>query len=129
MAFELISKNFELVVEKRSKKSSVFSAGPLLRGLGHTLGNALRRTTLSLEEGFAIRYISFEPAVAHQYDAVPGVSQDVQEIILRLKKFVLSVKAKKKKKKFASPLKAKKSLKPETLPRQTHHLKYSTQIM
>ena len=86
MSLKLIEKDLELVVKELSEKSSIFSISPLLPGMGYTLGSALRRTVTSFEEGFAIRRVNFEPTVAHQYDSIPGVSEDVQEIILRLKK-------------------------------------------
>lgn len=65
-------------------KKARFIAEPLERGMGHTLGNALRRTLLVALEAPAIISFSME-GVSHEYMAVPGVIEDVTNIILNLK--------------------------------------------
>jgi DNA-directed RNA polymerase subunit alpha len=65
-----------------------FSVGPLEPGLGHTIGNSLRRMLLSSIPGAAITSVKFESAL-HEFDTVEGVTQDVTEIILNLKDIVL----------------------------------------
>ena len=65
-----------------------FSVGPLEPGLGHTIGNSLRRMLLSSIPGAAIVSVKFESAL-HEFDTVEGVTQDVTEIILNLKDIVL----------------------------------------
>ena len=65
-----------------------FSVGPLEPGLGHTIGNSLRRMLLSSIPGAAITSVKFESAL-HEFDTIEGVSEDVTEIILNLKDIVL----------------------------------------
>jgi DNA-directed RNA polymerase subunit alpha len=65
-----------------------FSVGPLEPGLGHTIGNSLRRMLLSSIPGAAITSVKFESAL-HEFDTIEGVTQDVTEIILNLKDSVL----------------------------------------
>ena len=62
-----------------------FEFRPLEPGFGTTVGNALRRILLSSLEGFAINYIRIA-GVEHEFDTVPGVVEDVTNIILNLKK-------------------------------------------
>ncbi|MHB8764476.1 MAG: DNA-directed RNA polymerase subunit alpha, partial [Deferrisomatales bacterium] len=61
-----------------------FTAEPLERGFGTTLGNALRRVLLSSLQGAAICQVKFE-GVPHEFSAIPGVKEDVSEVILNLK--------------------------------------------
>jgi len=65
-----------------------FIAEPLERGYGVTLGNALRRVLLSSIEGAAVTNIRIE-GVPHEFSAIPGVREDVPEIILNIKNLVL----------------------------------------
>ncbi|MBS7332090.1 DNA-directed RNA polymerase subunit alpha [Faecalibacter bovis] len=62
-----------------------FEFRPLEPGYGITVGNALRRVLLSSLEGFAITSIKIE-GVEHEFSTIPGVVEDVTEIILNLKK-------------------------------------------
>ena len=62
-----------------------FTAEPFEAGYGHTVGNALRRVLLSSLEGAAITSIQIE-GVQHEFQTIPGVVEDVVEIILNLKK-------------------------------------------
>jgi DNA-directed RNA polymerase subunit alpha len=57
---------------------------PLERGFGTTLGNALRRVLLSSISGSAVTSVKFE-GVAHEFSTIPGVREDVPEIILNIK--------------------------------------------
>lgn len=61
-----------------------FVVEPLERGFGHTLGNALRRVLLSSLPGVAVSSVHIE-GVQHEFSTVPGVKEDVAEIILNLK--------------------------------------------
>jgi DNA-directed RNA polymerase subunit alpha len=61
-----------------------FEFKPLEPGYGITVGNALRRVLLSSLEGFAISSIKID-GVKHEFDAIPGVKEDVTNIILNLK--------------------------------------------
>jgi DNA-directed RNA polymerase subunit alpha len=62
-----------------------FIAEPFEAGYGHTIGNSLRRTLLSSLEGAAITSVRIE-GVPHEFSSLPGVVEDVVEIILNLKK-------------------------------------------
>lgn len=61
-----------------------FVIEPLERGFGNTLGNALRRVLLSSLPGVAVTSIKIE-GIQHEFSTVPGVTEDVSEIILNLK--------------------------------------------
>src|SRR5688500_16940089 len=65
-----------------------FAVGPLEPGFGHTLGNSLRRTLLSSIPGAAITQVRFDDAL-HEFATIPGVKEDVTDIILNLKDVVL----------------------------------------
>jgi DNA-directed RNA polymerase subunit alpha len=67
-----------------------FAIGPLDRGFGHTLGNALRRTLLSSIPGAAVTQVRFDEAL-HEFTYLQGVKEDVSDIILNLKDLVLRV--------------------------------------
>ncbi|GGC77059.1 DNA-directed RNA polymerase subunit alpha [Hoyosella rhizosphaerae] len=75
----------EFVVENRSR----FTIEPLEPGFGYTLGNSLRRTLLSSIPGAAVTSIRID-GVLHEFTTVPGVKEDVTEIILNLKNLVVS---------------------------------------
>ncbi|MHC1785836.1 MAG: DNA-directed RNA polymerase subunit alpha [Christensenellales bacterium] len=64
-----------------------FTVEPLERGFGHTLGNALRRVLLSSLPGAAVTNIQIE-GVQHEFSTIPGVKEDVMEIILNVKELV-----------------------------------------
>jgi len=68
-----------------------FEFRPLEPGFGLTIGNALRRVLLSSLEGFAITSIKIE-GVEHEFSTIPGVIEDVPEIILNLKQVRLKAK-------------------------------------
>jgi DNA-directed RNA polymerase subunit alpha len=61
-----------------------FVVEPLERGFGHTLGNSLRRVLLSSLPGVAVSSVHIE-GVQHEFSTIPGVKEDVTEIILNLK--------------------------------------------
>jgi DNA-directed RNA polymerase subunit alpha len=65
-----------------------FTIGPLEPGFGHTLGNSLRRTLLSSIPGAAITQVHFDEAL-HEFDVIPGVKEDVTDLILNIKDVVL----------------------------------------
>jgi len=67
-----------------------FVCEPLERGFGITLGNSLRRTILSSLYGAAIVSVRFE-SVEHEFSVIPGVNEDVSEIILNLKEVRLKM--------------------------------------
>jgi DNA-directed RNA polymerase subunit alpha len=67
-----------------------FAVGPLEPGFGHTIGVALRRTLLSSIPGAAVTQVRFDDAL-HEFTTLPGVKEDVTDIILNLKDIVLRV--------------------------------------
>ena len=67
-----------------------FAIGPLEPGFGHTLGNALRRTLLSSIPGAAVTQVRFDDAL-HEFATLPGVKEDVTDIILNLKDLLVRV--------------------------------------
>src|ERR687892_2529481 len=71
-------------VEEEEDRRGVFVAEPLPRGLGHTLGNSLRRVMLSGLEGAAVTKVRIE-GVSHEFSTVPGIKEDVVDIILNVK--------------------------------------------
>lgn len=71
-------------VEEEDERRAIFVAEPLPRGLGHTLGNSLRRVMLSGLTGSAVTKIRIE-GVQHEFSTVPGVKEDVVDIILNVK--------------------------------------------
>ena len=88
-------RNFEFIkpqikVEQESSNYGKFVVTPLERGYGMTLGNALRRVLLSSMPGVAIVAMEVE-GVPHEFMAMPGVVEDVTEIILNLKNVILKV--------------------------------------
>lgn len=69
-----------------------FAIGPLEPGFGATLGNSLRRTLLSSIPGAAVTQVRFDEAL-HEFTTLPGVKEDVTDIILNLKDIVLQIEA------------------------------------
>jgi DNA-directed RNA polymerase subunit alpha len=78
-----------IVEEKVSDTRSRFVLGPLEPGFGYTLGNSLRRTLLSSIPGAAVTNIRID-GVLHEFSTVPGVTEDVTDIILNLKSLVVT---------------------------------------
>ncbi|TAH26094.1 MAG: DNA-directed RNA polymerase subunit alpha [Cytophagales bacterium] len=74
----------KVVMEKADDFHGLFEFKPLEKGYAITVGNALRRILLSSLEGYAITGIKI-PGVLHEFSTIPGVVEDVSEIILNLK--------------------------------------------
>jgi len=68
----------------------LFTAEPFERGFGTTIGNSLRRILLSSIEGSAIAWVKFK-GVQHEFSTIPGVLEDVTEIVLNLKQITLKL--------------------------------------
>ncbi|MDA8268021.1 MAG: DNA-directed RNA polymerase subunit alpha [Actinomycetota bacterium] len=66
-----------------------FAISPLEPGFGHTLGNSLRRTLLSSIPGAAVTQVRFDDAL-HEFTTLPGVKEDVTDLLLNLKDLVLT---------------------------------------
>ena len=88
--FEFIKPHVEIEHEQESSNYGKYTITPLERGYGMTLGNALRRVLLSSMPGVAIVAMEVE-GVPHEFMAMPGVVEDVTEIILNLKNVILKV--------------------------------------
>lgn len=85
MAILAFQKPDKVVMLEADNFFGKFEFKPLEPGYGITVGNALRRILLSSLEGFAISSIRID-GVKHEFDTVPGVKEDVTNIILNLKK-------------------------------------------
>ena len=83
-------KRLECELETLTSTYGKFFAEPLERGFGLTLGNALRRVLLSSIEGAAITSVRIG-GVLHEFSSVPGVKEDVTDIILNLKQLRLKL--------------------------------------
>jgi len=70
------------------RRRGVFVAEPLERGFGLTLGNALRRVLLSSLQGAAVTAIKLDGAL-HEFSSLPGVREDVTDIVLNVKQIAL----------------------------------------
>src|SRR5580692_474972 len=77
-----------IAVETLSPYHAKITLEPLERGFGHTLGTTLRRILLSSMPGAAIVEVKIE-GVLHEYGTIPGVQEDVVEILLNLKNVAL----------------------------------------
>ncbi len=73
--------------EEVNEDRGVFTIEPLDRGFGYTFGNSLRRVLLSSLEGAAVTSVKIE-GVAHEFTTLPGVREDVTDIILNLKNLI-----------------------------------------
>ena len=67
-----------------------FTLEPLERGFGTTVGNSLRRVLLSSLPGYAITSVKID-GVLHEFSTIPGVKEDVTEIVLNLKSVILKI--------------------------------------
>ena len=85
----LIAQRPALIEETVSENRSRFILEPLEPGFGYTLGNSLRRTLLSSIPGAAVTSIRVD-GVLHEFSTIPGVTEDVVEIILNIKELVVS---------------------------------------
>src|SRR5438093_3846715 len=77
----------KIVKEDADDHRGVFAIEPLDRGFGHTFGNSLRRVLLSSLEGTAVTSVKVE-GTAHEFTTLPGVREDVTDIVLNLKNLV-----------------------------------------
>ncbi|MGI8646798.1 MAG: DNA-directed RNA polymerase subunit alpha [Acidimicrobiales bacterium] len=85
----LITQRPTLAEEKLSPTRSQFIIEPLEPGFGYTLGNSLRRTLLSSIPGAAVTSIKID-GVLHEFSTIPGVKEDVTELILNLKELTVA---------------------------------------
>lgn len=83
-----IPKRLECDEESLTETYGRFVAEPFERGFGVTIGNSLRRVLLSSLEGAAVTSIKID-GVSHEFATLPGVQEDIMEIVLNVKKLVL----------------------------------------
>ncbi|MEO5366247.1 MAG: DNA-directed RNA polymerase subunit alpha [Magnetococcus sp. WYHC-3] len=81
-------RTIDLVSEGDARRRATLVAEPLERGFGTTLGNALRRVLLSSLQGAAVTAVRIE-GVLHEFSSVPGVQEDVTDIILNIKELAI----------------------------------------
>ena len=86
--FEFERPNIEVVEISEDKKYGRFVVEPLERGYGITLGNSLRRIMLSSLPGVAVSQVKIE-GVLHEFSSIPGVKEDVTEIIMNVKSLAI----------------------------------------
>jgi DNA-directed RNA polymerase subunit alpha len=77
-----------ITADKADDRRGVFTIEPLDKGFGYTFGNGLRRVLLSSLGGAAVTSVRIE-GVAHEFSSVPGVKEDVTDIVLNLKELVV----------------------------------------
>ncbi len=85
---ELKIKNINTTTSSDGSQYGKFVIEPLERGYGATIGNALRRVLLSSLEGAAVTSVRIE-GITHEYTSIPGVLEDVIDIMLNLKSVVV----------------------------------------
>ena len=90
MIVEIEKARIECVEVGENNCYGKFVVEPLERGFGHTLGNALRRVLLSSLPGVAVSSVHFE-GVQHEFSTVPGVKEDVTEMILNFKELAVKM--------------------------------------
>ena len=81
---EIEKPNITTVEESENGTKGTFIVEPLERGFGITLGNSLRRIMLSALPGYAVTNIKID-GVLHEFSTIPGVKEDVTEIVLNVK--------------------------------------------
>ncbi len=86
--FDFERPNIEVAEISEDKKYGKFVVEPLERGYGITLGNSLRRIMLSSLPGAAVSQIKIE-GVLHEFSSIPGVKEDVTEIIMNIKNLAI----------------------------------------
>ena len=89
---ELKIKNINTTTSSDGSQYGKFVIEPLERGYGATIGNALRRVLLSSLEGAAVTAVRIE-GITHEYTSIPGVVEDVIDIMLNLKSVVVKTDA------------------------------------
>ncbi|MBO5008917.1 MAG: DNA-directed RNA polymerase subunit alpha [Clostridia bacterium] len=87
---EMVKPGLERVDDKTNPQYARFEVQPLERGYGTTLGNALRRVLLSSLPGAAPTSVKID-GVLHEFSTIPGVKEDVTEIILNIKRIIAKV--------------------------------------
>lgn len=82
--------NIEVFNQEENSTYGKFTLEPLERGFGTTLGNSMRRVLLSSLPGYAITSVKID-GVVHEFDTIPGVKEDITEIVLNLKSVIIKI--------------------------------------
>ena len=82
--------NIEVFTQDDDSTYGKFTLEPLERGFGTTLGNSMRRVLLSSLPGYAIKSVKID-GVLHEFSTIPGVKEDVTEIVLNLKSGIIKI--------------------------------------
>ncbi len=82
--------NIEVFTQDDDSAYGKFTLEPLERGFGTTLGNSMRRVLLSSLPGYAIKSVKID-GVLHEFSTIPGVKEDVTEIVLNLKSVIIKI--------------------------------------
>ena len=82
--------NLSIKANEENSRIANVEVEPLERGFGITLGNALRRILLSSLQGAAVTSIKID-SVLHEFSSIPGVQEDVTDLILNIKQIALSL--------------------------------------
>lgn len=88
LAFDFDSPNIEVAEISEDKRYGKFIVEPLERGYGITLGNSLRRIMLASLPGAAVSQVKID-GVLHEFSSIPGVKEDVTEIVMNLKSLAI----------------------------------------
>jgi DNA-directed RNA polymerase subunit alpha len=80
----------KIAAEDVDDNRGTFTIEPLDKGFGYTFGNSLRRVLLSALEGAAVTSVKIE-GVAHEFTTLPGVQEDVTDVILNLKSLICTL--------------------------------------
>ena len=86
--FDFEKPNIEIIEISEDKKYGKFVCEPLERGYGITLGNSLRRIMLSSLPGTAVSRIKID-GVLHEFSSLPGIKEDVTEIVMNIKELAI----------------------------------------
>ena len=87
---EIEKPTIDTKIDEKDKNHGTFTVEPLQRGYGTTLGNSLRRILLSSLPGAAVTSVKID-GILHEFSTIPGVRDDVTNIILNLKKLAMHI--------------------------------------
>ncbi|MDR0734746.1 MAG: DNA-directed RNA polymerase subunit alpha, partial [Elusimicrobiota bacterium] len=93
MAFDNLVLPKNIKTESESSTYGKFTAEPYESGLGHTVGNSIRRILLSGLEGAAVTAVRVE-GTTHEFSTIPNVKEDIIQILLNLKKLRVKMEGK-----------------------------------
>lgn len=116
--FDFNKPKIEIAEISEDKKYGRFVVEPLERGYGTTLGNSLRRIMLSSLPGAAVSQVKIE-GVLHEFSSIPGVKEDVTEIIIISSPLLFRTTAKQMSRKLHTSSMKAKALSPLLISRQT----------